>query len=121
MNICSFDLNLQCMLPLSSTSADMIRAFPAQDLNDFEDIAGLIANLDVVVSVQTAVVHLSGALGAPCLAMITDNPEWRYMRTGETLPWYGSVRLFRQSERQAWEPVVADIAQALGRIAPAAG
>ncbi|MDB5425705.1 MAG: hypothetical protein JWQ29_3121 [Phenylobacterium sp.] len=93
--------------------ANPIRSFPAQDLNDFEDLAALIANLDVVVSVQTAAVHLSGALGKPCLALIPDNPEWRYMRYGSTMPWYGSVRLFRQAAPGEWAPVLEAISGAL--------
>jgi hypothetical protein len=90
-----------------------VRAFPARDIDDFEDLAGLVANLDAVVSVQTALVHLCGAMGARCLALLPSRAEWRYMAHGETMPWYGSVRLLRQSEAGRWAPVVAQAAAAL--------
>jgi hypothetical protein len=90
-----------------------IRVFPPEDLHDFEDLAGLVANLDAVVSVQTAVVHLAGGLGTTCLTLIPHNPEWRYMREGARMPWYGSVQLFRQPEPGNWDPVIDEIAAAL--------
>jgi tetratricopeptide (TPR) repeat protein len=89
-----------------------IRAFPA-DLDDFEDLAALTAELDVVVSVQTALVHLCGAVGQTCLTLIPHNPEWRYTASGTTMPWYRSVRTFRQTRPGDWAPVVAQAADAL--------
>jgi Flp pilus assembly protein TadD/ADP-heptose:LPS heptosyltransferase len=93
-----------------------IRVFPPEDLHDFEDLAGLVANLDAVVSVQTAVVHLAGGLGTTCLTLIPHNPEWRYMREGARMPWYGSVQLFRQPEPGNWDPVIDEIAAALRNL-----
>jgi hypothetical protein len=90
-----------------------VRAFPRQQIDDFEDLAGLVANLDAVVSVQTALVHLCGAVGATCLTLVPRHAEWRYMIEGETMPWYGSVRLLRQEEPGAWGPVIARAAAAL--------
>lgn len=90
-----------------------IRLFAAADIDDFEDLAGLIRNLDVVVSVQTALVHLSGAIGAECHALIPYSPEWRYMAQSSAMPWYGSVTLHRQSEPGAWAPVVQEAADDL--------
>ncbi|WP_293356835.1 tetratricopeptide repeat protein [Phenylobacterium sp.] len=95
-----------------------IRAFPPADIDDFEDLAGLVANLDVVVSVQTALVHLAGALGKSCLTLVPHNPEWRYGARGETMPWYGAVRLFRQGEPGAWAPVIDQVAEALRGLSP---
>lgn len=89
-----------------------LRAFPPADTDDFEDLAALIANLDLVVSVQTAVAHLSGALGQACLAMVPQRPEWRYGAAGETMPWYRSVRILRQSDGD-WGPVIAAVTQAV--------
>ena len=83
------------------------------DSNDFEDLAGLIRNLDAVISVQNTNVHLAGALGTPCLALIPSLPEWRYLAEGPTMPWYRSVRMFRQTERSAWGPVVESVTAAL--------
>ncbi|MFN4176974.1 tetratricopeptide repeat protein [Phenylobacterium sp.] len=91
---------------------------PPEDVADFEDLAGLVQNLDLVVSVQTAIVHLGGALGAPVWMMAPRQPEWRYGAEGERMPWYGSVRIFRQSPDGRWEPVVRQVADALTDIAP---
>lgn len=90
-----------------------IRLFPREDIDPFEPLAALVQNLDMVVSVQTSIIHLSGACGVPCLVMIPFIPEWRYGASGPTMPWYGSVRLFRQSERGDWAQVLADIDAAL--------
>ena len=87
-----------------------IRVFDPEEISDFEELAALTANLDLVVSVQTAVVHLAGALGVPCLTMVPHNAEWRYAAQGEDMAWYRSVRLFRQSEPDAWVPVIQKVA-----------
>jgi tetratricopeptide (TPR) repeat protein len=100
---------------LNAGRANPVRAFDPAEIHDFEDLAGLIANLDVVVSVQTAVVHLAGALGTECLTLVPHNPEWRYTASGSTLPWYRSVALFRQDAPGAWEPVIRDVADVLRR------
>jgi hypothetical protein len=63
--------------------------------------------------VQNTAVHLTGALGRPCFALIPQNPEWRYMARSPTMPWYGSVRLFRQPARGAWAPVLRQVSEAL--------
>jgi tetratricopeptide (TPR) repeat protein len=94
-----------------------IRAPAPAEMSDFDDLAGLVLNLDLIVSVQTALVHLSGALGAPCLTMIPRKPEWRYGADGETMPWYGSVRLLRQGLDGEWGPVVARVVEEVARRA----
>jgi ADP-heptose:LPS heptosyltransferase len=88
-----------------------VRIFPVAEIDDFEELSGLISNLDMVVSVQTSVVHLTGALGKEALVMVPYNPIWRYGATGPSMPWYGSVRLFRQPRPQAWEPVIAEVVE----------
>lgn len=95
-----------------------IRHFPAEELYDFQDFADLIANLDLVVSVQNSTVHLAGALGKACLALLPQYTEWRYMRRGAQMPWYGSVHLIRQAEKGAWAPVIAGAADILQTFAP---
>lgn len=87
-----------------------IRAFAPEALNDFEDLAALVSELDVVVSVQTALVHLAGALGQPCLTLVPYNAEWRYTADGPSMPWYRSVRILRQTHPGAWDPVIAEAA-----------
>ncbi|WP_304167611.1 tetratricopeptide repeat-containing glycosyltransferase family protein [Phenylobacterium aquaticum] len=88
-----------------------IRLFPRAEIDDFEALAGLVGALDRVVSVQTALVHLCGAIGAPCLTLIPASPEWRYGATGATMPWYGSVALARQDNEATWAPVIDRIVQ----------
>lgn len=90
-----------------------VRLFPRAEIEDFEDLAGLIQALDSVVSVQNSVVHLSGALGKDCLAMVPANPEWRYGAAGDRMVWYRSVRLFRQARDTGWDAVVDAVAAAV--------
>jgi tetratricopeptide (TPR) repeat protein len=83
-------------------------------LKDFTDTAALVAALDLVISVDTSVAHLAGALAKPTWVMITYVPEWRWLLTREDSPWYPSVRLFRQDVGRAWSGVVARV-RAAGR------
>lgn len=92
-----------------------IRSPGPGDMSDFDDLAGLVANMDLVVSVQTTLVHLSGAIGAPCLAMIPRKPEWRYGADGESMPWYSSVRLLRQGADGEWASVIARVTDEVAR------
>lgn len=94
-----------------------IRRFAQAATDGFEDLAGLILSLDAVVSVQTALVHLAGAVGAPCLAMIPSFAEWRYGDAGETMPWYRSVELVRQTRPGAWGSVLDRVGAALDGLA----
>ena len=98
-----------------------VRLFPAPEIEDFEDQAALIAGLDIVVSVQQTAVHLCGALGKRCLVMMPSHPEWRYGAAGETMPWYNSVRLFRQAAAGDWTPVIGAIRRELSGLARSAG
>jgi tetratricopeptide (TPR) repeat protein len=83
------------------------------DLHDFSDTAALVANLDLVISVDTSVVHLAGALGKPVWLMNRHNGCWRWLREREDTPWYPSVRQFRQDATRDWLPVIKRIALAL--------
>lgn len=98
---------------INATLTSPIRLFPRDEIDDFEELAGLVENLDVVVSVQNTAVHLAGALGKPCLGMVPFRPEWRYGKSGPAMPWYKSVTLFRQPAPEAWDPVIADVRAAL--------
>ncbi|EEF24853.1 o-linked n-acetylglucosamine transferase, ogt, putative, partial [Ricinus communis] len=80
----------------------------ASRLDDFAETAALVANLDLVISVDTAVAHLAGALGKPCWLLLPDyRCDWRWMAEREDTPWYPSMRLFRQPRGGGWAPVVA--------------
>ena len=65
---------------------------------DMDHVAALIAELDLVITVTTTVVHLCGALGVPCLVFVPKTPQWRYGTEGDKMPWYNSVELLRQEE-----------------------
>jgi tetratricopeptide (TPR) repeat protein len=78
---------------------DYPRATRAQD---YDDAAGLVAELDLVVSVTTAVVHLSGALGKECWCIAPNKPRFFYGVKGDDLPWYRSVKMFRQAKDGTW-------------------
>lgn len=79
-----------------------IKQYPATTSKDYDDTAGLVASLDCVVAMQSTAVHISGALGVPCAAGIPKTSQWRYGTSGDSLPWYKSVKLFRQKELGKW-------------------
>lgn len=84
--------------------------------DDYEHTAALVAALDLVISVCTAVIHLGGALGRPVWVLAPFSPEWRYGIAGETMPWYPSVRAFRQPRYGAWEQVIETVARKLPEL-----
>ena len=66
------------------------------DLHDFEDTAALVVNLDLVISVDTAVAHLAGALGKPVWLLNRFDADWRWLMNRDDSPWYPTLRQFRQ-------------------------
>ena len=85
-------------------------------LDDLEETAALIAALDLVISVDNTMVHLAGAMGKACWTLLTHVPDWRYGVAGGTMPWYPSLRLFRQSSDRTWPPVVSAVVAALSQF-----
>jgi len=83
------------------------------ELDDFADTAALVANLDLVISVDTSVVHLAGALGKPVWLLSRFDGCWRWMLEREDSPWYPSLRVFRQEEPLAWGPLLERVAREL--------
>lgn len=75
-------------------------------IQEFADTAALMMQLDLVVSVDTAAAHLAGALGRPVWTLLPFVPDWRWGLGGERTPWYPTMRLFRQSTRNDWAPVI---------------
>ncbi len=94
-------------------SVGMEILFWPEALDDLDECAALIAALDLVVSVDNTVVHLAGALGRPCWTLLTQVPDWRYGLQGDVMPWYPSLRLFRQPESRDWAPIIAAVAREL--------
>lgn len=86
----------------------------ADALADFTDTAALIASLDMVITVDTSVLHLAGALGIPVWGLIKFAPDWRWMLGRSDSPWYPGLRLFRQSADGEWGAVVDAVAGLLG-------
>jgi hypothetical protein len=85
----------------------------AKDIEDYEDTAALIAGLDVVVTVDTSVAHLTGILGKPCFVLLPFTPDWRWLRARTDTPWYPSLRLFRQQTHGQWDVPLAGVVEAL--------
>ena len=78
-------------------------------LHDFTDTAALIENLDLVVSVDTAIVHLAGALAVPTLLMLPFAADFRWLRERTDSPWYPNAELFRQPRFADWQPVIEEV------------
>ena len=85
-------------------------------LIDWAETAALIANLDLVITVDTAVAHLTGAMGKPVWTLVTFLPDWRWMLEREDSPWYPTMRLFRQTTRDDWQPTIQRIAAELQKL-----
>ena len=89
---------------------------PADPLETFADTAGLIARLDLVISVDTSVAHLAGALGKPVWVLLPWLPDWHWQLGRSDSPWYPSARLFRQTESDDWKSVIATLRQELDAL-----
>jgi hypothetical protein len=88
---------------------------------DVLDTASLITELDLVISVDTMVAHLAGALGKPVWLLLTHPADWRWMLARCDSPWYPTMRIFRQREEQDWTPVVTELASAIEDFVSLAG
>ena len=86
-------------------------------INDFLDTAHIVNNLDLVISVDTSVAHLTGALGKPVWVLLPYSADWRWMTKREDSPWYPSARLFRQDENKEWKTLLPDLKKALKDLA----
>ena len=93
--------------------------------NDYDDTAALVASCDYVVCIQTAVAHLAGGLGVPATVLVPKATTWRYGHSGNTIPWYKSLRVIRQTHDNEWSSEIAraatHIRSYLCRISPRAG
>jgi Flp pilus assembly protein TadD len=107
------------------SAASQLLALPSEanlidlgpQLKDFADTAAAIGNLDLVISVDTAVAHLTGALGKPVWVLLTHAPDWRWLLDRDDSPWYPTVRLFRQPAPGDWCSVIDRVANELQQLA----
>lgn len=86
------------------------------ELNDFVDTAAVIANLDLVISVDTSVAHLAGAIGKPVWTLLPFVPDWRWHLECNDSPWYPSMRLFRQTKLYDWDGVFDRVGKSLSKF-----
>jgi hypothetical protein len=85
----------------------------------FADTAGVMCNLDLVVTTDTSVAHLAGGLGVPVWVALPHAADWRWGVSGSTTPWYPTMRLFRQTTRGNWDSCFLEITQTLeGHMRP---
>ncbi|HSF95755.1 MAG TPA: tetratricopeptide repeat protein [Thermohalobaculum sp.] len=82
-------------------------------MQGWRETAAVIGKLDLVISVDTAQVHLAGALGKPAWLLLSEVPDWRWGLEGDTTPWYESLRLYRAAGRGVWQPVIDRMADDL--------
>ncbi len=85
----------------------------ASALGDFADTAALLAQMDLIIAVDTAVAHLAGAMGKPVWVMLPYSPDWRWLLDRSDSPWYPTARLFRQHRPDDWSGVLAELFAAL--------
>lgn len=91
-----------------------------EELDDFSDTAAAIDCLDLVISIDTAVAHLAGAMGKRVWIMLPQLPDWRWLKSGDRSPWYPTARLFRQTHANQWGAVIEDLQAALLKLNSAA-
>ena len=83
-------------------------------LVDFAATAALIETLDLIITVDTSVAHLAGAMGKPVWLMVATDVDWRWLKERSDSPWYDSLRVFRQRQEGDWDGVVRQVDEALG-------
>jgi len=83
------------------------------ELQDFADTAALIEHLDLIITVDTAIAHLTGAMGRPTWVLLARVPDWRWLLDRTDSPWYPTLRLFRQRALNQWDDPIREVAQAM--------
>jgi ADP-heptose:LPS heptosyltransferase len=106
---------------LRDNDAEMLNAHPdithlGNELIDFQDTAAVMMSLDLIISSDTAVVNLAGALGRPLWVLLSFIPDWRWLLDRADSPWYPTARLFRQNKNGDWGSVVEDARNELERL-----
>jgi hypothetical protein len=115
---------LQCLglqTELRSPDREVLSGLPnlihlGDDIRDFSDTAAIISLLDVVISVDTAVAHLAGALGKPVLILLPHAADFRWMRQRADTPWYPTAKLLRQATFGNWDSLIAGLHEELWQV-----
>ncbi len=92
--------------------------FFGHDLRDFSDTAALMQELDLIISIDTSVLHLAGALGLPAWGMMPFAADWRWLMQRTDSPWYPTMRLFRPPASGDWAAIIDQVCQELARYLP---
>ncbi len=101
---------------ISTSPARLLLDDYTNELNDFADTAALLSELDLILSVDTAVAHLAGALAKPVWTLLPYAPDWRWLLEREDSPWYPTMRLFRQPQIGDWQSVMDRVAGELRTV-----
>jgi tetratricopeptide (TPR) repeat protein len=107
------DIAFYSLQKANNLSSSMNLIDYTDEFHDFSDTGALIENLDLIVSVDTAVVHLAGSLGKPVWVLLPYVPDWRWMLNRDDSPWYPTMRLFRQPSPGDWKSVIATLSEEL--------
>jgi ADP-heptose:LPS heptosyltransferase len=83
-----------------------------------DDTAALIGELDLVITIDSAVAHLAASMGKPVWILLANVPDFRWLLERPVTPWYPTVRLFRQERRDDWEGVLAEVRRELRQLVP---
>jgi ADP-heptose:LPS heptosyltransferase len=105
-----------------STEAGQLKSLPFRAAFDdltFAETAAIVSNLDLVISVDTAVAHVAGALGRPVWTLLPFAPDWRWMLHRGDTPWYPTMRLFRQPRLNDWPSVLKQVKAEIAALSAA--
>jgi ADP-heptose:LPS heptosyltransferase len=104
------------VIDLTEGADDMSVVDMSDLMHDFNHTAAIIEQLDLVITVDTAVAHLAGALNKRCWVLVPSLPDWRWGHQGGSSPWYPSVRIFRQAQGEQWKDVLARVTKELENV-----
>ena len=88
----------------------------SNDFNQFTDTSALIQNLDLVISVDTSIAHISGSMGKPTWVLLEKIPDFRWMLDRKDSPWYPAIKLFRQQNQGDWQTVISEVKKELENL-----
>jgi ADP-heptose:LPS heptosyltransferase len=102
---------------IAGLPAELRPCDPMDGVRDFADTAAIVANLDLVITVDTSMAHLAGALGKPVWVLSRYAACWRWFKDRDDSPWYPTARIFRQTKRDAWGDVLRQVGHSLAALA----